>query len=166
MAVLVACCACSPSSNPETVRSNSLTTNTDSQSLPDRDQRLAFLARYLRAKSSIVDAEFIIRYRDNSKGAIPGPSDWDIRAVLQVESQPSAWHEGWVPCTTEGATGESPPKVDAAWAEPLLGRRTQWQALRSPPRCYRNPRAAASVVFVYEEENVVLYRNTTEPAAQ
>lgn len=165
--MLVACCACSSGSNPETAARGSLTTETDSQSLPDKDQRLAFLARYLRAKSPIADAEFIIRYRDNSGGAIPGPSDWDIRAVLQVESQPSAWYEGWVPCTAGGATDEGRPAVDptSAWAEPLLGRRAHWQQLRSSARCYRNPRSPASFVFVYEEDEILLYRNTTEQAA-
>jgi hypothetical protein len=164
MLMLVACCACSPGSTPEAAQGGSLTTDTDSRSLPDKDQRLAFLGRYLRAKSPIVDAEFIIRYRDNSGGAIPGPSDWDIRAVLQVD-RPPAWHEGWMPCTAAGSAGDSRSAVDTAWAEPLLARRPHWQALRSPPDCYRNPRSAASVVLVYEDDSIVLYRNTTEQAA-
>jgi hypothetical protein len=162
--MLVACCACSSGNGPEAGRGGSLTTDTDSRSLTDKDQRLAFLARYLRAKSPIEDAEFVIRYRDNSGGAIPGPSDWDIRAVLQVD-RPSAWHEGWTPCAAADSAGDGQLVVDMAWAEPLLGRRPQWQALRPPPRCYRNPRSAASVVLVYEDDRVVLYRNTTEPAA-
>jgi hypothetical protein len=130
--MLVACCACSSGNGPEAGRGGSLTTDTDSRSLPDKDQRLAFLARYLRAKSPIADAEFIIRYRDNSGGTIPGPSDWDIRAVLQVESRPAAWHEGWVPCAAGDAAGDSPLAVDMAWAEPLLGRRPHWQRCARP----------------------------------
>jgi len=143
-------CACTPS--------RSLTTNTDSQSLPDKQARLAFLARYLRSKSPIVDAEYVIRYQDNSGGMIPGPSDWDIRAVLQVEGQTSVWHAGWAPCPTQGPSDAGPPGVDTTWAEPLLGRRAQWQTRRSSPRCYRS---AHSVVLVYEEDNLVVYRNTS-----
>ncbi|WP_437722426.1 hypothetical protein [Sorangium sp. So ce861] len=163
-AMLLACCACSPGGSSGTASRGSLTTDTDSQSLPDRQQRLAFLERYLRLKSPIADTEFIIRYQDNSGGGIPGPSDWDIRAVLQVESQTSPWHDGWVPCAAEGATGDR-AKVDAAWARPLLGRRAHWQTLRSSPRCYRNPGSSASFVLVYEEDKLVLYRSTTTPAA-
>lgn len=159
-------CACSADGKSEAAR-DSLTTNTDSQSLADKDQRLAFLARYLRSKSPIVDAEFVIRYHDNSKGPVPGPSDWDIRAVLQVERDASAWNAGWVPCAArgnaQGTNGTPPPGADTTWAQPLLGRRTQWQRLRATPRCYRNPRTPASFVILYEQDNLVLYRNASEP---
>jgi hypothetical protein len=151
MVMLLACCACSSSGNPEAAPRGSLTTDTDSQSLPDKTQRLEFLARYLRSKSPIADAEYVIRYQDNSGGAVPGPSDWDIRAVLQVERQGAAWHEGWVACD-----------ADTGWAQPLLDRRPQWRTLRSSPQCYRNPRTPASFVILYEEDGIVLYRNTSE----
>ena len=171
LVMLLWCCACTPSSEraarEEAAPRDSLTTNTDSRSLPGEQERLAFLARYLRSKSPIEDAEFIIRYQDNSKGMVPGPSDWDIRAVLQVGNQTAAWHAGWVPC----ASSESPsdttrqPDFDAAWAEPLLDRRARWQTLHGSPRCYRNPRKASSFVVVYEEDGVVLYRNSSGPAS-
>lgn len=151
--VLLWCWACSSG--------GSLTTDTDSQSLPDRQQRLEFLARYLRLRSPVSDAEYIIRYQDNSGGGVPGPSDWDIRAVLQVERESAAWHEGWVAC----ADGAREPAVDTAWAAPLLGRRPPWKALRSSPRCYRDPNAPASFAIVYEEDGLVLYRNTSERGA-
>lgn len=156
-AVLLACCACSSSSSPGS--RGSLTTDTDSQSLPDREQRMAFLARYLRLKSPITDAEYIIRYQDNGGGAVPGPSDWDIRAVLQVEGPAAAWHQGWEPCAAEGAAA-----VEMGWAQPLLERRPVWTTLRASPRCYRDPHAPASVAMVYEEDGVVLYRNASERA--
>lgn len=158
---LLACCACSSSGTPEATSRGSLTTDTDSQSLPDKDQRLAFLARYLRFKSPVADAEYVIRYQDNSGGAIPGPSDWDIRAVLQVERQGAAWHDGWVGCAG-GASDAHKPGVDTGWAQPLLDRRPQWRTLRSSPRCYRNPRTPASFAILYEEDGIVLYRNTSE----
>jgi hypothetical protein len=164
--VLLSCWACANSEREtaerETAPLGSLTTDTDSRSLPDKQQRLAFLARYLRFKSPIEDAEFIVRYQDNSKGMVPGPSDWDILAVLQVERQASAWHAGWVPCPTKSLPGAPQPEGDPAWAEPLLSRRAQWQTLRSSPRCYRNPRRAASFLIVYEEDEVIVYRNTSE----
>jgi hypothetical protein len=164
----LSCCACANGEReaaeraaPAPIPGGSLTTDTDSRSIPDRQQRLAFLARYLRFQSPLVDAEFIIRYRDNGQGLVPGPSDWDIRAVLQVEGPASEWHAGWTPCPAQDPSNARQPDFDTAWAEPLLGRRAQWQALRSSPRCYRNPRSASSFLVVYEEDGVVLYRNTS-----
>lgn len=167
--LLLSCWACAngerEAAEREAAPRGSLTTDTDSRSLPDKQQRLAFLARYLRFKSPIVDTEFIIRYQDNSNGMVPGPSDWDIRAVLQVEGHAAAWHAGWAPCAPKSPSDAHQPAFDAAWAAPLLGRRAQWQTLRASPRCYRNPRSAASFLVLYEEDNLVLYRNSSEQAS-
>jgi hypothetical protein len=66
--------ACSPSDSAKGPR-GSLSTSTDSQTLPDQQQRIAFLSRYVTPKSPIRDTEFIIHYQDNSGGLVPGPSD-------------------------------------------------------------------------------------------
>ncbi len=152
---------CSPENKAQPGPSSSLTTDTDSQTLPDKEERLEFLARYLRLKSPIADAEFVIRYHDNSGGAIPGPSDWDIQAVLQVDSDIEPWRKAWAPCADDPQN--IPPQFDVTWADDLLRRRPHWQNLKSSPRCYRNPSNASSYAILYEQDKLVLYKNTTLP---
>jgi hypothetical protein len=160
--MLLSSCTGSSGGHREAAARDSLTTHTDSQSLSGKDQRLQFLARYLRFKSPVVDTEFTIRYRDNSGGAIPGPSDWDIRAVLQVGPKGTgAWREGWVACDAQGPPDAGQADVDTGWAKPLLGRRVEWRTLRSPPRCYRHPRSPAGFVILYDEDGIVLYRSSS-----
>jgi hypothetical protein len=137
---------------------DSLTTDTDSRTLPDRPQRLAFLARYLRSKSPITDAEFIIHYRDNSGGGVPGPSDWDIRAALQV-ADTAAWRAGWEPCPAAGSGGAAEVP---AWARALLQRRPAWQNPHAAPQCFRDPRHRASMAIFYDDDHLVAYKNTSE----
>ena len=157
-ALLSACSSKSQSPAP-----GGLTTDTDSRTLPDAQRRLDFLARYLRSKSPISDAEYIIHYRDNSSGSIPGPSDWDIRAVLQVADDGAAWHAGWEPCPA----ADAPATADAAptWVQELLDRRPAWRARHLPPRCFRDPRHRASVVLVYGDDHLVAYRTSSELTA-
>jgi hypothetical protein len=148
--------ACSGSS--QAPAPGGLTTDTDSRSLPDVPRRLALLSRYLRPRSPITDAEYIIHYRDNSGGAIPGPSDWDIRAVLQVADDGSAWYAGWEPCPAAAGAQDAGP----AWARALIDRRPSWHSLRSAPRCFRDPHHHASAVIVYGEDHLVAYGTSSE----
>jgi hypothetical protein len=136
----------------------SLTTDTDSRTLPDRQQRLGFLARYLRSKSPITDAEFNIHYRDNSGGGVPGPSDWDIRAALQV-ADTAAWRAGWEPCPAAGSAGTAEVP---AWARALVQRPPEWQSPHSAPHCFRDPRHRASMAILYDDDHLVAYRTTSE----
>lgn len=136
--------ACPREDGTRCAPAGSLSTDTDSQSLPNRQRRLAFLARYLRAKSSIADAEYLIHYRDNSGGAVPGPSDWDIRAVLQVEGDP---------CPADAAP---------AWALPLLERRPEWRTRRARGRCYRDAHSAGATALIYEQDRLVIYWNRSQ----
>jgi hypothetical protein len=159
--LLLWACACSNSSSnaPPAASRGGLTTDTDSRSRADRPQRLEFLARYLKIKSPLTDAEYVIHYQDNSTGAIPGPSDWDIRAVLQPSGDVAAWHAGWEPCPP------STPEAVPAWGRELLARRPEWQHPGAPPRCFRDPRHHTSIAYVYEADHLVVYRNSSEPAA-
>jgi hypothetical protein len=156
--VLWACACSSSGAPPPTASRGGLTTDTDSRLQADRLQRLEFLARYLKTKSPLADAEYVIHYQDNSTGAIPGPSDWDIRAALQPSGDVVAWHAGWEPC---------PPAVAGAvpaWGRELLARRPEWQHISAPPRCFRDPRRT-SIAFVYDADHLVVYRSSSEPAA-
>ena len=153
--------ACARDQRPARAAQGSLTTDTDSRTLPDRRQRLDFLARYLRPKSPIADAEFVIHYRDNSGGAIPGPSDWDIRAVIEAEGDAAPWYAGWKPCAGPGVP-DGTAATEPAWAPSLLQRRPRWQEPRTTPRCFRDPRSPATRAVVYEQNRLVLYSSSSE----
>jgi hypothetical protein len=62
----------------------SLTTHTRSESLATPDERVLFVARYLRLRSPVSDAAFDIDFHDNSTGLVPGPSDWSVWVGLRL----------------------------------------------------------------------------------
>ncbi|ACY14123.1 hypothetical protein [Haliangium ochraceum] len=144
----------------------SLSTDTDSRTLADTEARLAFLGRYLRMKSPVEDAAFLIHYQDNSGGMVPGPSDWDIRAVLQVGANTAAWHENWKPCEVANAdAGDGDSEAIAEemrWAEALLERREAWRARSTSPRCFYNPRSRGSRAIVFADDGLVVYRTRSQ----
>ncbi len=75
----------------EANRSPNRSTDTRSSQLATDADKIRFLNRYLTLPSAVEAAEFHVVYHDNSSG-IPGPSDWDIQAVLKVAPQHlSAW---------------------------------------------------------------------------
>lgn len=148
---------CSSSSSGS--RPRDLTTDTDSQALPDRAARLDLLARYVPARGPIADAEYDIVYHDHSGGMMPGPSDWDIRAVIELAGDPAAWAADWTPCPAPASGGEPPVPT---WARALLARRPAWQRLRSAPRCVQHPRHAGTTARLYVEDRLIVYRSVSE----
>lgn len=60
-----------------------LTTDTYSKKFEDKEAKVRFLRKYLKLKTDVEDLEYHIRYYDNS-GVMPGPSDWNIRAVFRL----------------------------------------------------------------------------------
>lgn len=59
-------------------------TNTSSSEFSTLESKRIFLKEYLKPKSSFQKLDFLIHYRDNSQGFVPGPSDWDIRLLAIV----------------------------------------------------------------------------------
>ena len=151
---------CSSSSSGSQARD--LTTSTDSETLPDRSARLDLFARYVPARGPIVDAEYDIEYHDHSGGMMPGPSDWNIRAVIELTGDPAAWAAGWTPCSAP-ADGSEPPVP--AWARALLARRPAWQHPRSAPRCVRDPRHAGTTARLYADDHLIVYHSVSELSA-
>jgi hypothetical protein len=124
-------------------RPASKNTNTASASLPDDQAKVEFLKRYLKLPSEVQAAEFHILYQDNSKGMIPGPSDYDIRAVVKVPpDKVGLW-------TAEFRRTDTPYDVD--WAYRLLPKEDRW-AIRSAPAFYE--REGVQVV-TFEPEGIV-----------
>ncbi|MBL8001821.1 MAG: hypothetical protein JNL05_07665 [Flavobacteriales bacterium] len=80
-----------------------LTTRTESSQFTDPQEKLAFLMQYVRRTPGLLDAEYAIWYQDNGKGAVPGPSDYDIRLVAKVKSDSlGAWSEGMTEIVHDG----------------------------------------------------------------
>jgi hypothetical protein len=125
---------------------NLLTTDTRSASLPNDQAKVEFLKRYLRLPSEVQEAEFHITFHDNSKGMVPGPSDFDVRAAVKVPPDK-------VPAWTAELRKTSAP-FDISWAEEFLPKDDRW-ATHSPPTFYE--REGVQVV-TYEPEGIVLKR--------
>jgi hypothetical protein len=133
----------------------SLTTHTRSSTFATDAEKVAFLDRYLELCSPVEATEFIIDYWDNSGGAVPGPSDWDIRAAMKVPRD-------LIACWRQGRTRVDTP-VDLSWSRELLAEDATWRTT-STPEVYRD---GGSLVAVFEQEGVVVVRMTTmlEPLA-
>ena len=89
------------------------TTETSSSKFNTLSEKVAFLEQYVKFRRTYQELDFVITYRNNSYGLVPGPSDWDIRIVARVRSADLAQ---W----TEGLEATASPDVD--WLEALPGR--------------------------------------------
>lgn len=120
------------------------TTDTSSTDLATDAEKVAFLEQYVHFYSAVDKAEFRVIFHDNSTGRVPGPSDWDIQAVMHV-ADTAAWVKDKV---------QRDP-FDLAWAEPLYR-----EDLRpsSEPQFYES---AASRLAIFGPEQIVLFYATT-----
>ena len=126
-----------------------MTTDTRSASLANDPAKLAFLQRYLKLPSEVHATEFHITFKDNRKGIVAGPSDYDIRVAVKV------------PPDKVPLWAADMPKVDpfdVAWAHELLPKDDRW-ALRSAPTFYARERV---FVVTFEPEGVVFKRVSSQ----
>jgi hypothetical protein len=124
-------------------------TNTNSKQFATDVDKIRFLKRYLTLPSAVEATEFYVVYHDNSSG-IPGPSDWDIQAVLKVAPQHlSAWTQN---------LKANLKKQDLAWGYRLAQQRG-WK-LQSAPKVYA---ATGKIVAVFEKEGFIFQKVTTMP---
>ncbi len=136
---LLVCCTSPVNETP------SRTTDTHSRDLATEAEQLDFLAQYVTLKSAVSATEFHIVYHDNSNGLVPGPSDWDIRAVMRVDDV-GAWVEG----------KEAVDSADLSWANDLL---TNDLRPISDPTFYAN---ATVELAVFAAEQIIFLRATTQ----
>ena len=134
--VLAAC------SGPTSDRS----TDTRSVDLSTEAEQIEFLGRYVNLKSAVSETEFHIVYHDNSGGLVPGPSDWDIRAVMVVDDV-APWIDGKTAVET----------ADFSWADSIV---TEGLRPSSQPRYYTN---STTAIAVYEPESIIFFRSSTAP---
>jgi hypothetical protein len=144
--LLVSLAACGiPSAGGKT--SASLTTDTRSTQFATDAEKIAFVHRYITLYSAVEATEFHIIYHDNAGGAVPGPSDWDMRVALKVApSDILAWTSGLQ--ETEGAG------ADLSWGIDLLPDTSRW-ARTSPPRVYERA-SGGVIVAAFASEGVIL----------
>lgn len=123
------------------------TTDTKSTAFEDREEKLVFLARYLNIPSEVIDAAYHIVYKDNLKGRVPGPSDYDIRAAFMVEKDEiSLW--------TEGMKKILPKQVDPDWWEDLKSPEFTWE-IPGNAEYYIRP-DSQSYIVVCPDINIIL----------
>ena len=126
----------------------SRSTNTKSTQLETREERVAFLSRYLKLRTRVNDAAFHIVYHDNS-GSVPGPSDWSIAAAVQVTPADEA---AWLTGTQPLGTSELPAGTPATAG--LIPR--EWQ-VSSPGERY----ARDGALIVWHSEGVLEFAAAT-----
>src|SRR5262245_40161450 len=88
-------------------------TDTRSAALATDADKIAFLQQYLTLPSPIAATEFHIVYHDNAAGGLPGPSDWDVQAVIKVAPAD-------LPRWTDGMQQVAAGEVDLGWGYALL----------------------------------------------
>jgi hypothetical protein len=112
-------------------------------------EKIAFLSRYLFTKSDLEAAEFNIDYQDNSGGGVPGPSDWDIQAVMKMQPRDTIlWAEGLNRVSSEDR--------DLSWGMRLLPQTDAWR-IESKPQVFVRP-AENVTVAIFEPEGIVFKR--------
>jgi hypothetical protein len=112
-----------------------------------RRGQIAFLKQYLALPSTITATEFHIVYHDNAAGLAPGPSDWDIQAMIKVAP-------GDIPRWTTGMQRIAAQDADLGWIDALRLPEARW-ATTSQPTVYIR---AQTIVVVFEREGVVARR--------
>lgn len=120
------------------------TTDTASSTFATDAEKVAFLEQYVRFHSDVDKAEFRVIFHDNSTGRVPGPSDWDIRAVMHVADTAS-----WIKDKVQRGP------FDLTWAEPLYR-----DDLRphGEPQFYGN---GETRLAIFEAEQIVVFYSTT-----
>lgn len=138
--VVLLIAACNSTATPDR------TTDTKSIELTTETEQIDFLSQYVNLKSGVLETEFHIVYHDNGGGLVPGPSDWDIQAVMMVDDV-AAWVDG----KTEVET------ADFSWAEGLL---TEGLRPSSQPTYYTN---STTTIAIFEPEQIIFLHSTTTP---
>ena len=126
-------------------REENLTTNTWSANIKDHDGKIEFMEKYLVCPTKVLDAEYHIVFQDNSKGLVPGPSDWRITAMIKINPDDIA---EW----TKNMEEISEKQMDRTMLDELTI--PDWD-LSGEAAYYKRPNEQSYLV-VYEKQGILL----------
>lgn len=142
--LLMACDGASRGTGPATTDTHSSQFSTDAD-------KIAFARTYLIMPSDVEATEYHIVYHNNGDGRVPGPSDYDVQAVLKVApADIGKWTDGLAP---------APLTEDISWGYALLPNNPRW-AVASTPSIYVRP-GSNTVVAVFAPEGIVFKHTWT-----
>ena len=147
-AMLCACSSGQSNNSSSQSEQENLITDTWSSSFKDKDEKLAFLHKYLEEPSQILDGEFHIVYYDNSTGRVPGPSDHDIRVALKVNPEDINL---WTPDFEEISADE----VDISWWYGLAKEIISWD-FNDGAVYYKRPDSNSSYMVIFPDQGIIL----------
>jgi len=128
-----------------------LTTDTRSGSFTDAKEKRDFLLKYLIAPADIIDAEYHIFYHDNSKGLVPGPSDFDVRVALLIKPED-------IPLWTEHFEEIPPDTIKLSLWDGLATDNISWDGYEAT---YYKRENAFSYLVVFKDANIILKAMST-----
>lgn len=134
--------------------SENKTTNTWSTSFDNQLDKVDFLKQYLICPSEVFDTEYHIEYHDNSRGLIPGPSDWDIIVAVKVNTND-------IPLWVDDMAEISHEQINTKWWDDLQLENENWD-LSSQPVCYKRANSS-SYIAVYDKAGIILKYVSTMP---
>ena len=124
-----------------------------SYQIDDKTEKIETLKKYLTKESGLIDAEYHIWYQDNETGRVPGPSDYNIKLALKIESDSL---ESWI-----NYLEPSSKKISIDLWDELKLDRDSWQ-LESEPELYHSS-LSTEVKLVFRKENIILGIYSTMP---
>lgn len=110
-------------------------------------EKILHMEKYVNFRRRYIDLDFNINYQDNSIGAIPAPSDWDIRIIAVVpKNEISRWLSG-MKLSTEN--------IDKTWLQDIPSN-INYQYISEWYELY-----GQKFVGVDRSKGIVVYRNVT-----
>jgi len=134
--LLITGCGSSPSRTTDT-RSTAFTT------LPEKQ---AFLEQYVTFRRTYQSLDFQVQFTDGGTGAIPSPSEWDIRILAEV---PAEELDSW----TDGLSSEE--TIPTEWVNAIPNSPENLEG-------FRWFKGSGKTVGLHPESGTVLYRSQAQ----
>lgn len=128
-------------------------TDVYSYQIDDKTEKNEILKKYLMKESGLIDAEYHICFQDNGTGRVPGPSDYNIKLALKVESDSlDSWISHLEPSSKKISIDQ--------WDELKLD--GDFWKLKSEPELYHSS-LFTEIKLLYRKENIILGIYSTMP---
>ena len=131
--------------NGANLSSEELTTDTWSAGIANHEDKIKFMEKYIKCPTEVLDAEYHIVFQDNSKGLVPGPSDWRIAAAIRVHGSDI---DKWISDMEEVSENQ----IDQTW---WAGLAIQNWDINNSVSYYKRPNEQ-SYLAVYPKQGILL----------